>query len=43
MDRGTAKRFRVRKIFPFVLGRYLAHVGDAATGDRRAAWGTWSG
>ena len=42
IDRETAKRFRVQKVFPFVLGRYLAHVGDGAAPDRRAAWGTWA-
>lgn len=41
IDRETAKRFRVQKVFPFVLGRYLAHVGDGAARDHRAAWGTW--
>jgi hypothetical protein len=43
VDRPTAKRFRVHKVYPFVLGRYLAHFGDAdgPEPDRRAAWGTW--
>ncbi|MEA2513280.1 MAG: hypothetical protein QOJ59_2767 [Thermomicrobiales bacterium] len=37
----TAKTFRVQKVYPFVLGRYLAHFGDGPEPDRRAAWGTW--
>jgi hypothetical protein len=41
VDPQTARRFRVQKVFPFVLGRYLAHVGDGPQPDRRAAWGTW--
>ena len=41
VDSPTAKRFRVHKVYPFVLGRYLAHFNDGAEPDRRAAWGTW--
>jgi hypothetical protein len=41
VDSRTAKRFRVRKVYPFVLGRYLAHFNDGPTPDRRAAWGSW--
>lgn len=41
VDARTAKTFRVQKVYPFVLGRYLAHVGDGPVADRRAAWGTW--
>ncbi len=41
VDSRTAKTFRAQKVFPFVLGRYLAHFGDGAEQDRRAAWGTW--
>jgi hypothetical protein len=41
VDRQTAKRFRVRKVYPFVLGRYLAHFGDGMEPDSRASWGTW--
>ncbi|MDQ3410530.1 MAG: hypothetical protein M3509_00250, partial [Chloroflexota bacterium] len=37
----TAKTFRVQKVYPFVLGRYLAHFNDGPEPDRRAAWGTW--
>ncbi len=37
----TAKTFRVQKVYPFVLGRYLAHFDDGPEPDRRAAWGTW--
>jgi hypothetical protein len=37
----TAKGFRVQKVYPFVLGRYLAHFNDGPAPDRRAAWGTW--
>jgi hypothetical protein len=31
----------VQKVYPFVLGRYLAHFSDGPQPDRRAAWGTW--
>ncbi len=41
VDTRTAKTFRVQKVYPFVLGRYLAHFSDGAEPDRRAAWGTW--
>ena len=43
VDNRTAKRFRVHKVYPFVLGRYLVHFddGDGPGPDRRAAWGTW--
>lgn len=41
VDSRTVKTFRVHKVFPFVLGRYLAHFSDGPEPDRRAAWGTW--
>lgn len=41
VDPATAKRFRVHKVYAFVLGRYLAHFADGPEPDRRAAWGTW--
>src|SRR5688500_11240353 len=41
VDTRTAKLFRVQKVYPFVLGRYLAHFSDGPEPDRRAAWGTW--
>ena len=41
IDARTAKTFRVQKIYPFVLGRYLAHFNDGPEPDRRAAWSTW--
>ncbi|MGH2561858.1 MAG: hypothetical protein ACRDJH_22580 [Thermomicrobiales bacterium] len=41
VDTRTAKTFRVQKVYPFVLGRYLAHFSDGPAPDRRAAWGTW--
>jgi hypothetical protein len=41
VDSRTAKTFRAYKVYPFVLGRYLAHFSDGAEPDRRAAWGTW--
>jgi hypothetical protein len=41
VDSRTAKMFRVQKIYPFVLGRYLIHFSDGPEPDRRAAWGTW--
>ena len=39
VDSRTAKTFRVQKVYPFVLGRYLAHFSDGPEPDRRAAWG----
>ena len=41
VDARTVKTFRVQRVYPFVLGRYLAHFGDGPEPDRRAAWGTW--
>ncbi|MBA3275793.1 MAG: hypothetical protein H0T72_08365, partial [Chloroflexia bacterium] len=41
VDRRTARTFRVQKVYPFVLGRYLAHFSDGPEPDRRAAWGSW--
>ena len=41
VDTRTAKTFRVHKVYPFVLGRYLAHFSDGPEPDCRAAWGTW--
>lgn len=41
IDQPTAKRYRVQKVFPFVLGRYLVRFNDGPAPDRRAAWGTW--
>jgi hypothetical protein len=41
VDRRTAKMFRVQKVYPFVLGRYLVHFNDGPEPDRRAAWSTW--
>jgi hypothetical protein len=41
VDSRTARTFRVQKVLPFVLGRYVAHFGDGPEPDRRAAWGTW--
>ncbi|MDQ3442817.1 MAG: hypothetical protein M3490_04335 [Chloroflexota bacterium] len=41
IDRRTAKTFRVQKVYPFVIGRYLVHFNDGPQPDRRAAWGTW--
>ncbi|HVL22652.1 MAG TPA: hypothetical protein VM450_01120, partial [Thermomicrobiales bacterium] len=43
VDIPTAKKFRVQKVFPFVLGRYLAHFDDGPAPDWRAAWATWPG
>ena len=40
-DSRSARTFRVQKVYPFVLGRYLAHFSDGPEPDRRAAWGTW--
>ena len=41
IDTPTAKRFRVHKVYPFVLGRYRAHFHDGPPPDKRAAWGSW--
>ena len=41
IDTRTARTFHVQKVFPFVLGRYLATFSDGAAPDSRAAWGTW--
>jgi hypothetical protein len=41
VDQRTAKTFRVQKVLPFVLGRYVVHFNDGPEPDRRAAWGTW--
>jgi hypothetical protein len=44
VDQQAARRVHARKVHVFVLGRYLAHLGDVAGGpepDRRAAWGSW--
>ncbi len=41
VDTATAKRFKVHKVYIFVLGRYLAHFDGGPQPDRRAAWGSW--
>ncbi|RIK45720.1 MAG: hypothetical protein DCC58_05520 [Chloroflexi bacterium] len=41
VDPRTAKTFRVHRVHPFVLGRYLAHFNDGPPPDKRAVWGTW--
>lgn len=41
VDQQTAKRFRVQRVLPFVLGRYVARFDDGPEPDRRVAWGTW--
>lgn len=41
IDARAAKTFRVQKVYPFVLGRYLAQFSDGPEPDQRAAWGTW--
>jgi hypothetical protein len=41
VDSRTAKTFRAQKVYPFVLGRYIAHFNDGPMPDRRAAWGAW--
>ncbi|MGH2549027.1 MAG: hypothetical protein ACRDHN_06535, partial [Thermomicrobiales bacterium] len=41
IDSRAAKTFRAHKVYPFVLGRFLAHFNDGAEPDHRAAWGTW--
>ncbi|HET7092457.1 MAG TPA: hypothetical protein VFI22_03240 [Thermomicrobiales bacterium] len=41
VDAKTAKTFRAHKVYPFVLGRYLARFDDGPPPDRRAAWASW--
>lgn len=41
IDSRTARSFRVHRVCPFVLGRYLARFSDGPAPDPRAAWGTW--
>jgi hypothetical protein len=41
VDGRAAQRFHVRKVYVFVLGRYLAHFAGGPAPDRRAAWGSW--
>jgi hypothetical protein len=41
VDHRAARSFRVQKVYPFVLGRYLVHFNDGPRPDRRAAWGAW--
>lgn len=41
VDARAARSFRVQKIVPFVLGRYLVRFDDGPEPDRRATWGTW--
>ncbi|MEJ7839034.1 MAG: hypothetical protein WKF81_09470 [Thermomicrobiales bacterium] len=41
VDSRTAKHFRVQNVYPFVVGRYLAHFAGGAQQDRRAGWCTW--
>jgi hypothetical protein len=41
IDARAAKTFRAQKVYPFVLGRFLAQFSDGAEPDQRAAWGTW--
>ncbi len=41
IDRQTAKKFRVQRVLPFVLCRYLARFDDGPAPDARAAWATW--
>jgi hypothetical protein len=41
VDPRTAKTFRVQKVYPFVLGRYLVSFPDGPEPDKRAAWGSW--
>jgi hypothetical protein len=41
IDRRTAKTFRVQRVLPFVLCRYLARFDDGPAPDSRAAWASW--
>jgi hypothetical protein len=41
VDARVAKTFKAQKVYPFVLGRYIAHFNDGPEPDQRAAWGTW--
>lgn len=42
VDSRTAKHVRVQNVYPFVIGRYLAHFTGGAQQDRRAGWCTWT-
>lgn len=41
VDSRTAKQFRVQNVYPFVIGRYLAHFTGGSPKDPRAGWCTW--
>jgi hypothetical protein len=41
IDHRVARQFHVRKVFPFVLGRYHLQLASGPPPDPRAAWGTW--
>lgn len=41
IDPASSRTFRAQKVYPFVLGRVLAHFNDGPSPDPRAAWGTW--
>lgn len=41
VDAQVAKTFRVQKVYPFVLARYLVRFDDGPTPDHRLAWATW--
>jgi hypothetical protein len=41
IDPGTAKKFKVQKVLPFVLGRCVALFDDGPAPETRAAWSDW--
>jgi hypothetical protein len=41
IDRRTAKTFRVQRVLPFVLGRFLARFDDGPAPDPRVEWASW--
>jgi hypothetical protein len=41
IDPGTAKKFNVQKVLPFVLGRCVALFDDGPAPEARAAWSDW--
>lgn len=43
IDPRLLKTSRVHKVYPFVLGRYLAQFRDGPRPDPRASWSTWPG
>jgi hypothetical protein len=41
IDPGSAKKFKVQRVLPFVLGRCAARFDDGPQPEARAAWSDW--